>query len=461
MRVLIWIHRWIGVGVCLLFTLWFSSGAVMLFVPFPSLSSAERLAHAAQFDPAQVAVAPAAVMAAVPHAQSLRLIDRDGRIAYVADRADGVVVVDARAGGELPPLDADAAARVAQRMIEHPIARIDADVVYDQWTVHQGFDAARPFFRVAFNDAASTVLYVSAGSGEIVQRTTGSQRFWNGLGAVLHWIYFTPVRKHWSFWDRLVWSASLVALLGAATGIVLGIWQSVQHRRQKGGGLTPFRSWWRWHHVLGLFGGAFLLAWILSGWLSMDHGRLFSEAALPDEQTALLRGRSLRQVATDVTLDDLRALGSVAELRFSALGGHSFVVARGGAARQRVLTDAELLSAVAKVWPTERAEIEPPRSAYDMHAVAEGVSGDVRTIVLPRASRKIYINALTGEVEAVMDRSRRAYSWFYYALHTWRVSALAAHDAWRKGLMLVALTAGFALSVTALVLAVQRLRQPI
>ncbi|MBM4217613.1 MAG: hypothetical protein FJ178_07195 [Gammaproteobacteria bacterium] len=60
-----------------------------------------------------------------------------------------------------------------------------------------------------------------------------------------------------------------------------------------------------------------------------------------------------------------------------------------------------------------------------------------------------------------MDRSRRAYSWFYYALHTWRVSALAAHDAWRKGLMLLALTAGFALSVTALVLAAQRLRQPI
>jgi len=26
----------------------------------------------------------------------------------------------------------------------------------------------------------------------------------------------------------------------------------------------------------------------------------------------------------------------------------------------------------------------------------------------------------------MMDRSRRAYSWFFYALHTWRVSALAA-----------------------------------
>lgn len=74
-------------------------------------------------------------------------------------------------------------------------------------------------------------------------------------------------------------------------------------------------------------------------------------------------------------------------------------MARGGTARQRVLTDAELLSAVANVWPTERAVIEPPRSAYDMHAAAEGVSGDVRAIVLPRASRKIYINALTGELK--------------------------------------------------------------
>jgi uncharacterized iron-regulated membrane protein len=465
-RALTWIHRWISVGVCLLFAMWFVSGAVTLFVPFPSLSSAELLARAPLFDPAQIAVAPAAVLEAVPDAQSLRLISRDDRIAYLATHAAGIAVVDARTGESLAPLDADAAARVARHMVDHSVARIDADVHYDQWTVHQGFDAARPFFRIALADAAGTVLYVSARSGEIAQRTTRSQRLWNGVGPVLHWIYFTPVRKHWSVWDQLVWWASLVALLGAIAGVVLGVWRAVQVRRQNGRGFTAFRGWWRWHHLIGLFAGAFLLTWIFSGWLSMDHGRLFSTAAMTDEQSMSLRGRTLQQVASDIPLDSVRSIGRAAELRFGALGGRGFILARGGGADPRVLlagaaesasalTDAALLAAVATVWPAERIVMQPTSPSHDMHAAAEGVSGEVCEIQLPESSRRIYINALTGEVEAVMDRSRRAYSWFYYALHTWRVPALAEHAAWRKGLMLIALAAGFALSVTGIVLAVR------
>ena len=49
MRALVLIHRWLGVAFCLLFAMWFASGMVMHFVPFPSLEENERVAGLASF----------------------------------------------------------------------------------------------------------------------------------------------------------------------------------------------------------------------------------------------------------------------------------------------------------------------------------------------------------------------------------------------------------------------------
>ena len=38
------VHRWIGIGTCLLFAMWFVSGLVMMYVAFPQLTDIERLA---------------------------------------------------------------------------------------------------------------------------------------------------------------------------------------------------------------------------------------------------------------------------------------------------------------------------------------------------------------------------------------------------------------------------------
>jgi len=45
------IHRWVGIGASLLLAMWFLSGFVMLYVPYPSLTRAERLAGLAPIQP--------------------------------------------------------------------------------------------------------------------------------------------------------------------------------------------------------------------------------------------------------------------------------------------------------------------------------------------------------------------------------------------------------------------------
>ena len=43
-KLVIFVHKWLGVVLALFFLMWFVSGVVLYFVPFPSLSQAERLA---------------------------------------------------------------------------------------------------------------------------------------------------------------------------------------------------------------------------------------------------------------------------------------------------------------------------------------------------------------------------------------------------------------------------------
>ncbi len=57
-RWLYWIHRWLGVVTCLLCVMWFLSGLVMLYVPFPSWSDEERIASLPRIAVERIAVTP-------------------------------------------------------------------------------------------------------------------------------------------------------------------------------------------------------------------------------------------------------------------------------------------------------------------------------------------------------------------------------------------------------------------
>jgi len=58
------IHRWVGIVSCLLFAIWFLSGLVMMYVPYPSLTDDERLGGLEEIDWGQVKLNPTQAMAA-------------------------------------------------------------------------------------------------------------------------------------------------------------------------------------------------------------------------------------------------------------------------------------------------------------------------------------------------------------------------------------------------------------
>ncbi|WP_407184109.1 PepSY domain-containing protein [Bradyrhizobium centrosematis] len=471
MRAIVLLHRWLGVAFCLLFAMWFATGIVMHFVPFPSLTEMERFAGLAPVDPGQVrlAVHDAVAASEIKDATRVRLIQRSDGPAYVVSGPSGVRAVRASDGQDARLASSGVALAIAQdharrRGLDAGRAAFSARSDHDQWSVPNGFDRHRPLFRVALGDAAGTEVYVSSRTGEVVLDTTRGERGWNWAGSVLHWIYPTVLRSNWSLWDRVVWTLSLLAMLAALLGAVLGTIRLKMRGRRIS---TPYRGWHALHHLIGLVATAFVLTWIFSGWLSMDHGRLFSRGELRHAEAAVINAPP--DWATVTSLDREPISFAAREVEWFAFNGNLY-------RRERVSLDRQILVGGREAARDGRAEfLSAPEVQGLVSRLAAGcdmpsvlaAEEDYRTHpALPGAP--VYrarcgelwfdIDGADGRVLQRLDASRRAYRWFHSALHTFDLPFLLAHPRLRDILIVGLCCLGLMFSVTGIVIGWRRLR---
>jgi uncharacterized iron-regulated membrane protein len=289
MRTLTLVHRWLSVACAPLFAMWFASGIVMHFVPFPALSEAERVAGMAPIEIAGVAHGPRDAVAAsgIAGAPRVRLLQRTDGPVYAVSGAGRLAALRA---DDLTPADvpgADLALAIAadhakRRGLDAVRATVVDTVRQDQWTVAGNLDPHRPLWRVVLHDGAGTELYVSSVTGEVAGETTRRERWWGWAGSVPHWLYPTALRAHPRAWTATVWVVSGLASIAAIAGVVLGAAMLVTRR-----GLSPAGRWHAWHHALGLACAAFVLTWIVTGWLSVDDGLVVPTRKLYGELHAL------------------------------------------------------------------------------------------------------------------------------------------------------------------------------
>jgi uncharacterized iron-regulated membrane protein len=467
-RGLAWLHRWAGVVLSVLFAMWFATGAVMVFVPWPSLPEAQRLAGRQPIDLSRLTIAPAEILHGDMEASAVRLIGLEGRPVYAVSHPNRDDLAWAADTGEaLAPLDPEAGRRIAEAFQKWPARTIEGPLFYDQWIVPNGYDRLRPFFRISFGDDPGTTLYVSQRTGEVLQRTTHNQRVWNTLGAVLHWLYFTPIRRSWEFWDALVWWVSASGMGLTVTGLVLGVYR---FQAMRGRALSPYRSWLKWHHIAGLFAGVFILTWIFSGWLSMDHGRLFSTGEPNALQVRRMAGAPLAASLAPVSGDVLKRLDDAVEVRFDSVASEPIitVIGREGApvvytlvqndfVSRAAIPDELLARGIAAAWPEDKMRSIGAIPATDFYAMAEELGGALRQFVSEAGPNvNVYIDEYSGHIVKVMDGSRRTYAWIYYGLHTLRFPNFIGHEDLRRALVLALLTVGLGFSITGVVLGFKR-----
>ena len=478
-RSLTLLHRWLGIGVGFLFALWFASGAVLCFVPFPILPSATRIARGEPIDLARVSVAPAAALAAAPGfaVKRLRLISVDGHPRYVLSVNGGLVVsVSAESGKLLGPLSADTARAVAASFGGHPVARVVGPLDDDQWIVHDQYDEYRPFYRVALADGRGTELYVSARSGEVLQRTRRAERDWNYVGSVVHWVNIVALRRHKDLWRGVMLALAGTCGLLACAGITLGVIHLINTRRARRRGLSPFRGWLRWHHSVGLFASVLLLSWVISGCLMLDGGAVFPSDQPTAADIAGVRGLTLTEAAARFSVTLLRELPPAHEIEIAAVGGVPYLVARdggasgswlatpapgGGLSLSHTVPDASLLAAVRAARPTARAlQISQigPDDAYQL--LTDPLPPTTRRIILADPDRTWFqIDSATGRILSVTDSRSRARRWWVNGLHDFDFPLLDRSGPLRMLVLMLAVTVGLLFSCTGLVVGVKRLRR--
>jgi hypothetical protein len=471
-RALILLHRWLGVGFCLFFAMWFASGIVMHFVPFPALTEAERIGGLTPLNLTSAVRGPAEAVAAstIKDAERVRLLQRSDGPVYLVAGASGLQALQAidlsSAAVTSEPLALAIAAEHARRRgLDASQATVMALAQYDQWTVPNGLDPHRPLYRVALHDAPGAELYVSSTTGEVVRDTTRAERWWNYAGSVPHWIYPTALRSNWAAWDRTVWWLSLVALIAAASGLVVGtLRMRIAQRRLT----SPYRGWHAWHHWLGLVSAIFVLTWILSGWLSMDHGRLFSLDKLSATEARAITGTP---DWITLSLSDLQRLPAQArEIEWFAFAGRIYRRERMALSVQRLsLADAS------SVAPPDGAFLTTDEVGDVASALASGcnaavtvAAGDNYAIAATLPGAPVYrlvcgqlwyhIDAASGAALEKLDASRRAYRWLYSALHTLDFPALMAAPAVRTLLIVALCLGGLVLSLTGVAIGWRRLR---
>ncbi|MEW6639484.1 MAG: PepSY domain-containing protein [Pseudomonadota bacterium] len=466
------VHRWIGIATCLLFAMWFMSGVVMMYVAFPQLSDQERWAALPPIAWNKMTVTPDRALAlagVTAYPRELRLAMLDATPVYRITAWDGRrSTIAATDGHAIDGITADQALAVAAH---HPAAvrpRLLDTVTRDQWSVTARYDPLRPLFLVSLGDADGTELYVSARGGEIALDTTRQERLWNWLGSIPHWIYPTVLRQDGAAWRQVVLWISGICIVVAVTGFWIGVLRLRLRRRYARGQVTPYRGWMAWHHLAGLVGGVFVVTWMVSGWLSLNPLELFAGRAIGPDMAVRYAGQDQPRIADTVARPQVAAV----EARFVWLGGRPLMLlaahdghitpADPASGAALALPEADIVAAARRLLPDAAITLQQRLTQDDWYWYSHHQARVLPVLRIgfdDAAHSWFHIAPTTGDILGRSDDSRRAYRWWFNALHSLDLPPLLARrPAWDAVVWTLSLI-GLVVSVSGVVIGWRRLRR--
>ena len=453
MRTILIVHRYLGVAIGLVMTLWCLSGFVMMYRGYPAVTPEQRLRGLQMLD---LSGAPAAGLdLGQTPIGGFRIEMLAGRPVLRLSSAGGRRTLDLRSGAEIERVAPAEAARSAEAYAAAQGVEGAAGeprlIPLDQWTV-EGASGRGPVYRVAFADPKRTVVYVASRSGEVVQATDKASRLWAWLGAVPHWLYPRVLRQHVELWSNVVIWTSLVGVFLTVTGLYVGI---ARFRRTRDGRWSPYRGWRWWHHMSGMIFGLFTLTWVTSGLLTMTPWGLLESSAGETVQSAL---------AGTIQPSELRTFLAAAPrapdlvlLQAAPLGGRLFAVER---FRDRRVAR---LDGQGRPAPLGRQELESALAAAGQPAADLRLMTGADNYYYPNydgpaplpvwaarlagpGGRSAYLDPVSGAVRLAIDGEAKASRWIRVGLHDLDFPGLRARPVWDIVviLLLAGVTAGVA-----------------
>lgn len=452
--------------------MWCLSGIVMMYVRYPELQRSDALAALPSLQLSNCCVLPADLYGdneLIATAEVTMLAERP--LLRVEPDFGPSALIDLRNGQRIDEVTAADALQVAQQYSNNMNLRSRPQVLElidrDQWTVYASYDDARPLHHLALNDAAGIELYVSSVTGLLVLKTTRNERFWNWLGSVPHWLYFTSLRANTALWAQVVIWSSILGTFLTLFGMYLGIWQL----RRKSDGLlhSPYRGWKYWHHVPGLLFGVLLLTWVISGLLSMNPwGLLETQGAANDARR--LRGELPTWTVVRESLQQLPTAKlplNTVSVKSSVLQGRLFYVlgARSGE-RQRFdtqwnaapLTEVAMANVAAAIQQQSQWSLLTTEDTYYYSHGRDQVELPVLRVLADVQASRFYLDPLSGELLRKVDDNARWYRWLHSGLHRLDFAVLLRVRPFWDLLMWLSLLGAAVVCATGTWLGIRRLR---
>ena len=487
-RSLIFIHRWLGIALCVVFLLWFPSGIGMMYWGFPDVSRDDRLERSPALDASKVKLSPAEalkVLGVDDDPGAIRLNTFDGRPAYRIGGFGGQSIVYADTGEEQLAVPMDMVHRAAAAWTGQRVetATVEEMTDVDQWTVQTRLRDLQPLYKFSFPDGQQ--VYISANTGEVEQYTTTGSRWGAYVGAIPHWLYFTPLRKNGPTWSKIVIWSSGIGTGSAILGIVVGVWMYSPSKKYRNAGAPtsiPYRGQKRWHTLFGLIFGLGAATWAFSGMLSMDPFPRRTNRATnggaqiargvtvdPDSIRAALRGdMSLGAFARKHPKDALAQLAGqqVKELQLTSfMGAPGYLATLADGTTRIVPVDGEPITGFTPERITDVVKKAAGESGlaeittieqYDMYYLDRHRERPL-PVVLARLNdaekTRLYIDPKTSRLVGTYSSSNWMSRWLYHGLHSLDFPWLYNYRPLWDIVVITFMVGGTALCVTSLVLA--------
>ena len=481
-RILYPVHRWGGVVLCLVLTMWFATGILLMYVGFPKLTQVERLSQFEDLTASACCIPLDKVLAKQSFEASPQTIEAvivGGRPIYKFGFDTSYRRADARTGEPLPDVSKQEALQVASHVMRGATGRYDGLVDEDIWTHTQRFAKHRPYHRIEMDDPATTLLYISSRTGEVLRDAPLSERRWAYAGAWLHWLYMFRTQKSSDpVWQWAVSISCMVGIILVGTGTWIGISRWRFSGRYNSGRKTPYpKPLWRWHHIGGLLFAFITLTWLISGLASVNPLGIFDRQAIADR--GAYRGDAL--APDNFSLSPSAAIARLApsfaprQLEWASIGGDPYLIATDAKNAVRVLpgadasgdfrsgvSEASVRRGSAMLIPGAKVEKFEILTHYDgqYYTRAEHtLRGDenrrlpVYRVTYSDPTRSIvYIDTNTGEIVMHLDRPERAYRWAFNLLHSWDWNPLVTTRPLWDIIMLTLMAGGLVICVSGTIL---------
>lgn len=472
------LHRYLGVLLGILMSLWCLSGFVMMYQSFPETTRAEQLRGMDTLDFSACCALSEQQLDELAASADFRIETLNGaailRLGNSFRGSSGTLwpgtMIDLATGEKMAELNEAELLSLARDFARgNDIggeARHAGIIEQDQWTVQTALRNA-PVHKVEFGDSASTALYLSASQGLVIQDTNRRERVLAWLGAIPHWLYPLQLRQNGALWVQVVIWTSLLGTFLTLTGLYTGV-SRLRRRYTDGKWISPYRGWWYWHHMTGLFFGILVLTWVGSGLLTMNPWGLLAGDASTFRYRAAIHG-SMEPVTTRHFLANLSALGATNYVRLEpapfANGSYLLATHRDGSQQRldqngtAVSLQQDAIQAALDAVPLALRDFSLLEEEDQYYYSYKGMTPSLpvyRATLDDEGNTALYINPRTGGITSV-GANERLNRWTRVGLHRLDFAFMKARPVW--DILVVLLLAGVTLvCVTGTWMSVRRIK---